>query len=107
MVYLNLCLMLQAEITYATTACKAAMAKQCISLHCTSEGEHSMMLFCISSSICCRLKSQQHSMQSSTGQAAYMAALCTCRGTQHDAGLHQQFNVQSLMAGMVYVHYCA
>ena len=33
-------------------------------------------------------------MQSSTGQAVYMAALCTWRGTQHDAGLHQQFNVQ-------------
>ena len=66
-----------------------------------------MMLFCISSSICCRLKSQQHSMQSSTGQAAYMAALCTCRGSQHDAVLHQQFNMQSLMAGAVYVHNCA
>ena len=66
-----------------------------------------MMLVCISSLTCYRLKSQQHSMQSSTGQAAYMAALCTCRGTQHDAGLHQQFNVQSLMAGMVHVHNCA
>ena len=44
-------------------------------------------------------------MQSSTGQAVYMAALCTCRGTQHDAGLHQHCNVQPTMAGTVHLHY--
>ena len=35
--------------------------------------------------------------------------LCTVhlKGKQHDAGLHQQFNMQSLMAGTVYLHCCA
>ena len=50
---------------------------------------------------------QQHRMQSSTGQAMCIAALCIWRGTQHDAGLHQQLNMQLSMANTVHLHCCA
>ena len=46
---------------------------------------------------------EQHSMQCSTGQAEPIAALCISGGSQHDAGLHQQYIVQPIMAGTVHV----
>ena len=45
-------------------------------------------------------------MHCGTGQAVYIAALCIRRGTQHDAGLHQQLIMQLIMASAVQLH-CA